>query len=242
MPMEPGEIVRRQLVLFFLIDTSGSMAGDKIDAVNAVMREIMPELDKLSSKEDNAASDIEVAVLEFNNSAEWKTTKPIPVKSYQWSNLSATGGTNLEDACRKLATEMQRGRFLRDHNLFAPIMILMSDGQPNGGYKEGLAELKKNPFYANKDSKGGYKEKSIKVACAIGPDADTDVLAEFTENKELVFEAKTIPALKNWIKFIAVQTTVADIAGGGPESLTEKLEEFKAQEDKVTVGSAEDYM
>ncbi|GHU48912.1 tellurium resistance protein TerY [Spirochaetia bacterium] len=239
----PGIINHKQLVLFFLIDTSGSMAeNNKIDTVNNVMREIMPELDKLSNLEDNADSDIEVAVLEFNNSAEWKTTKPMPVKSYQWSNLSATGSTNLEDACRKLATEMQRGRFLRDHNLFAPIMILMSDGWPNTGYKEGLAELKRNPFYANKDSVGGYKEKSIKVACAIGKDADTGVLAEFTENKELVFEAKTIAALKNWIRFIAVQTTVENIAGGGPESLTEKLKEFKAQEDKVTVGSAEDYI
>jgi uncharacterized protein YegL len=244
MPLPEGEIAKKQLVLFFLIDTSGSMDGDKIAAVNTTMRELIPELRDLADENDNAESEIEIAVLEFNNSAVWKTPKPIPVKTYVWTELTANGGTNLGAACTKLSQEMQRGKFLRDHNLFAPVLILMSDGQPNAGYEKGLGELKKNKFFANEDDKGNFKEKSVKVACAIETDndkADKDVLAQFTENPELVYTAKTITALKNWIKFIAVASSVASMHNDGPETMADKLKKFKETEDKVTVSSADTF-
>jgi uncharacterized protein YegL len=241
MSLPEGEIAKRQLVLFFLIDTSGSMAGDKISAVNNAMRELIPELQKLADEEDNADSDIEIAVLEFNSSAAWKPPKPMPVKTFVWNELTADGGTNLGEACEKLAKELQRGKFLRDHSLFAPVLILMSDGQPNPGYEKGLDELKKNDFYGNKDHKGNFKKKTIKVACAIGGDADKKVLAQFTENPELVYEAHTITALKNWIKFSAIASSIASIEDGGPASMIKTLEQFKEEEDKVTVSSGPDF-
>ena len=37
-------IVKRQMVLFFVVDTSGSMQGTKIGAVNTAIREVLPEL------------------------------------------------------------------------------------------------------------------------------------------------------------------------------------------------------
>jgi uncharacterized protein YegL len=241
MPVPEGEIAKRQLVLFFLIDTSGSMFDDKIAAVNTAMRELLPELQNLADEKKNARSEIEIAVLEFNNSATWKTPKPIPVKTYVWTELTASGGTNLGAACEKLDQELQRGKFLWDYNLFAPVLILMSDGYPNSGYEIGLGELKKNEFFANKDSKGKFKEKSVKVACAIETDndkADKDVLAQFTENPELVYTAKTITALKNWIKFIAVASSVARMHNDGPETMSDKLKKFEEEEGKVTVSSA----
>ena len=36
-PLEAEPIARKRLVLFYLIDTSGSMDGDKIGIVNEVM-------------------------------------------------------------------------------------------------------------------------------------------------------------------------------------------------------------
>jgi uncharacterized protein YegL len=37
-------IVKRQMVLFFIVDTSGSMMGTKIGTVNTAIREVLPEL------------------------------------------------------------------------------------------------------------------------------------------------------------------------------------------------------
>jgi uncharacterized protein YegL len=233
--------VKRQLVLFFLIDTSGSMANDKITTVNTAMREVIAELQKLADEEDNADSDIEMAVLEFNNNATWKTPKPVPVKTYVWNDLGADGSTDLGEACRKLAAEMQKDKFLHDHGLYAPVLILMSDGMPNQGYERGFEELKKNSFFANKDSKGNVKEKSIRVACAIGNDADKNMLAEFTGNPELVFEAHTVTTLKNWIKFVAVQTTIESLHEGGQKNMAEKMKEFKEEQEEIQVFDASDF-
>jgi uncharacterized protein YegL len=231
-------LARRQMALFFLIDTSGSMAGDgKITAVNTAMREVAAELKKLDDPTKNADSDIEIAVLEFNSDAEWLTppNKPVPVKEYVWRDLTADGSTNLGEAYRKLDEALGRGKVLRDHNLYAPALILMSDGAPDNGYQQGFEVLKKNSFFANMDSKGKYKEKSIRVACAIGADANKSVLAEFTGNPELVFEAHSISQLKNWIKFIAVATTLDDEKG-----VEAALAKFEAEQ-KVEVASAEEF-
>ena len=41
---EAVEIPRKTMVMFFLIDTSGSMSGSSIGQVNDAMREVLPDL------------------------------------------------------------------------------------------------------------------------------------------------------------------------------------------------------
>ena len=57
------EIPRRTMVLFFLVDVSGSMFGSKIGTVNVAIEEIVPELKDLS--ENNADAQIKIATLAF---------------------------------------------------------------------------------------------------------------------------------------------------------------------------------
>jgi uncharacterized protein YegL len=48
--LDAVSIPRRTMVLFFLVDTSGSMYGDKIGAVNEAIREVIPEIKDISSE------------------------------------------------------------------------------------------------------------------------------------------------------------------------------------------------
>jgi len=52
--------------VFFIIGTSGSMAGSKIGAVNMVMREMLPEITDIS---DASGVKIKIAVLAFSSGA-----------------------------------------------------------------------------------------------------------------------------------------------------------------------------
>jgi hypothetical protein len=54
-------ITRRQMVMFFLIDTSGSMEGTKISSVNTAIREVIPELRDIGG----ADIDLKVAIVEL---------------------------------------------------------------------------------------------------------------------------------------------------------------------------------
>jgi uncharacterized protein YegL len=70
----------------------------------------------------------------------------------------------------------------------------MSDGEPTDDYKSGLVALQQNSWY----------KYAIKVACAMGNDANIDVLREFTGNIEAVMIVHNGPALRKWIRFVSV--------------------------------------
>lgn len=80
---------------------------------------------------------------------------------------------------------------------FAPAIFLMSDGEPTDNYKHGLEKLKQNNWF----------KKAIKVAVAIGDDANKTVLADFTGNMEAVITVHTPEALKKWIQFVSVRAS-----------------------------------
>ena len=80
---------------------------------------------------------------------------------------------------------------------FAPAIILLSDGAPTDDFDSGLAMLKNNNWF----------KAAIKVAVAIGDDADKDVLTKFTGTSEAVFTVHNIDALKQIIRVVAVTSS-----------------------------------
>jgi uncharacterized protein YegL len=190
------EPVRRTMVLFFLVDTSGSMSGSKIGSVNHAIDEVVPEIKKISM--GNADAQIKIAVLKFDDSAEWITKNgPEEAETYIWRSLDATGMTAMGEACRHLQKKLstKKGGFMQEATgSYAPAIFMMSDGQPNDDFEEGLKELKENNWF----------KASVKVAIAIGDDADKDVLAKFVGSPEGVITAHDPATLKKWIKFISV--------------------------------------
>jgi len=185
------------MVLFFVIDTSGSMQGSKIGAVNSAIEEVVPELKDLS--EENADAQIKIAVLEFSSGVVWRTPNgPVPAEEYAWRDLDASGVTDLGAACLALNEKLSTKAFMQEATgSFAPAIFLLSDGEPTDDYKKGLETLQQNSWF----------KKAIKVAVAIGEEANTSVLAEFTGNKELVTAVHSAPVLKKMIKFVSVRAS-----------------------------------
>lgn len=190
------EVPRRTMVLFFLVDTSGSMSGAKIGTVNSAIEEIVPELKDIS--ESNADAQIKVATLAFSTGARWIDSAPVSAEDFRWNYLDAGGVTDLGEACIQLNNKLSRTEFMSDATgSFAPAIFLMSDGDPTDNYKYGLEKLKENNWF----------KKAIRVAIAIGDDANTEVLAEFTGNSEAVITVHTPEALKKWIQFVSVRAS-----------------------------------
>lgn len=190
---EAVTVPRRTMVLFFMVDTSGSMTGAKIGAVNTAIEEVLPELVDISA--ENADAQIKIAALEFSTGCRWITTAPIESENFTWNYLSASGVTDFGEACLKLNEKLSRNEFMNDVvGSFAPAIFLLSDGAPTDDYVKGLSKLKENNWF----------KKAIKVAIAIGDDADLSVLEEFTGNVESVLTVHTPEALKKMIRFVSV--------------------------------------
>jgi uncharacterized protein YegL len=181
------------MVLFFVVDTSGSMDGTKIASLNQAIEDVIPEIKQISN--ENADALIKIAALEFSIGAKWLTPQPLEVDGYAWNHLNADGQTDLGAACRELNAKLSREAFMSDAaGSFAPAILLFSDGEPTDDWQKPLGELKNNNWF----------KKAIKAAIAIGDDANKDVLKEFTGNIETVLTVHSPEALRKLIRFVSV--------------------------------------
>ena len=193
---EVVSVPRRTMTLFFLIDTSGSMEGNKIGAVNDAVANVLPMLNEISA--ENPDAEIKVAALEFSSGTNWLYSEPKLASEFIWQDVKASGLTSLGAACVELSSKLSRGEFMQAASgSFAPAIILLSDGGPTDDFESGLKKLKDNNWF----------KAAIKIAIAIGDDADKDVLKQFTGNAEAVFTVHNIDALKQIIRVVAVTSS-----------------------------------
>jgi len=213
-----GGIPRKTLTLFFLVDTSGSMKGDKIGTVNVAVRDVLPEIKEIA--ETQADAEIKIAVLRFSDGVEWLTPHgPEDVEHYYWEFLHADGLTAFGEACGALNAKLSKKEFMKGaSSSFAPVFMLFTDGQPSDEWQGPLAELKQNPWF----------KLGIKAALAIGEDADKNVLEQFTGNSETVIEVRNKAKLRSMIRFLAV--TSSKIASRGADAGASAAEEDKTKE------------
>lgn len=212
--LQPQGIARRKMTLFFIIDVSGSMEGSKLQAVNQAIEEVIPELKSISLS--NADAEIQVAIMKFSDDAQWLTLSPVNVENYTYKYIQDTeGGTNYSNPFHLLNDVLSKNGFLSSiSGSYAPAIFFMSDGWPEEGYQSELYNLKNNPWF----------KKAIKVSCAIGDDADCDILAEFTGTSETVATVHTPENLKKFIRFVSVtssQIGSASVGVGSSNSVDE---------------------
>lgn len=164
-PLDLAGVRRRQLHMFFLLDCSGSMEGENIRSLNYAMRSAIPEMRKAA--EDNVEVDVMVRAICFADGAIWHIGQPIAVQDMDWKDLTARGHTAM-GAALKLAAEQLTPAGMPGPQL-RPVMILVSDGKPTDDFAEGLHALDAAPYGA----------KAIRIAIAIGNDADEAGLRRF---------------------------------------------------------------
>lgn len=232
-PLDTMPPAKKSMVIFFMVDTSESMEGTKLESLNKVMGDILPELIGVGE----AGTDVKIAVMSFSSGCEWITPEPVLIEEYQrWENLRAEGVTDLGDACEELCSKLSRKSFLRSPSLsYAPVIFLMTDGYPTDNYKKGIEMLKKNRWF----------QYGLKVALAIGSNVDLEVLHEFTDDEELVLQAYGAEMLRKLVREIAVTSSkigstsmtlteaegheriLEDVAGAKKSALVEAVQELK---------------
>lgn len=150
---------QKTLNIFYLLDTSGSMTGSKIDQLNHAMRQVLPLASKLAiSSEIN----LSMRVIEFNTSHSWYIGDAANgVKEATWNDLTASGGTDTAGAIQ-LVTETLKDTSNLGINPLRPVVILITDGESNNS-RETYAAIDnlKNVL------KKGEKDKTTRIAIAV---------------------------------------------------------------------------
>lgn len=162
------------MYLYFLVDTSGSMDGAKIQSVNDTMENIISEL-KLHS--DNL--DMFINVLSFARKSKWMFNQPVNIRDFSWNVLIAGGMTSLGDACKQLAENI-----VQNINQDEVSIVLLSDGVPTDDFDEGLEELDKS-----------LSNKNAKLYAIALEGADINTMNKFTGNADNVFQLESLDNL-----------------------------------------------
>ena len=188
--MRPGGALgNRPLHFFWIVDCSGSMIEDRIAAVNHAITTVLPSMREAA--EEEADAQVLIHILKFSDSAAWITPAPVPLESFEWTNMDADQGalTSMGKAFELLAGQLTIPPMTE--RALPPVLVLLSDGQSTDDYKPPLEKLLNLP----------WGMKAVRVAIAIGMGADVGVLQEFSGNGELVLQANSPEELVKMIRW-----------------------------------------
>jgi uncharacterized protein YegL len=186
-------VPRRELLLVWVIDVSGSMfAGEHIESINSTMEEVLAAL-----RDDVTATpgiDIVTRVLTFAEDTRWQGP-PVPLQAYRWREVDAQGGA-LSELGRAVDAVTA---FLEDRAASAasapPVVVLLSDGRYTDirrAFEDALADLLATAPGAS----------AVRAAIAIGTDdaVDREALAAFASSDEHVLSTLRAPMIVLWLQ------------------------------------------
>ena len=177
----------RRLPVYLVLDTSGSMSGEPIEAIKNGVQVLVSTL----RQDPYALETAYLSVVTFDSAA--KQVVPLTeLVAFQPPSLTASGSTALGDAlsllARQINSEVEKTTAEKKGD-WKPLIFLMTDGSPTDDWQKGLNELKK-------------VKTGMIVACAAGPGADTSVLKQITE---IVVQLDTADSatIKSFFKWVS---------------------------------------
>ena len=233
---ELEEAPRKEMHVFYVLDTSGSMSGTKISMLNRCMEESIDALTELAKS--NADAKLKIAVLEFNTGCKWVTSNgPESLEEdFVWDSLSAGGLTDIGSALTELNSKLSRHAFLNSMTgALMPVIIFMTDGQATDNYQKALDEIRNNRWF----------RRATKIGFAVGEDHEVDLtmLASVVGNSEAVIKTSDLELFRRLMKFVSVtasmlvsqsSTTKTETTGADNVKMAEESGELTTKE-KVNI-------
>lgn len=195
-PFDPSKFTvpkAKPLPVILLLDVSASMSGDKIRNLNDAVRDM---LDTFRGSE-SGETEIWVSIITFGSQVNLHQSLA-SAGDIQWQALSASGTTPLGVAL-DMAKAMIEDKDVVPSRAYRPTVVLVSDGQPDSGWKEPL-----DRFVSD-----GRSAKCDRMAIAIGVDADKAVLGQFIEGTQNdLFYAENAKQLRDRFKFVTMSVVI----------------------------------
>ncbi len=198
----------RRLPVYFLLDTSGSMRGEPIQALNNALSGMVNTL----RSDAQALDSLWISIVTYDR--EVKEIAPLTeLVSFQLPEITCpqSGPTNtgagLEYIIQQVKKDVIKGSSTQKGD-WKPLLFVFTDGKPSDMalYREKITEIKNLNFGAV-------------VGCAAGPKADDVILKELTDNVVHLDSADS-QTLKSFFKWVSETIEQGNKSQGTGESIT----------------------
>ena len=197
----------RRLPVYFLLDTSGSMRGEPIEALNNALSGMVNTL----RSDAQALDSLWISIITYDR--EIKEVTPLTeLVSFQLPEITCpqSGPTNtgagLDYVIQKVKKDVIKGSPTQKGD-WKPLLFVFTDGKPSDLqlYREKIVEIKNLNFGAV-------------VGCAAGPKADDVILKELTDNVVHLDNADS-STLKQFFKWVSETIEQGNKSQGTGENL-----------------------
>jgi len=185
----------RPLPVIILADVSGSMSEDgKIDALNYAIGEMIKSL----ALEAPDRAEIQVAVITFGGPRATLHTPLASAASATWTPMQASGLTPM-GAAIEIATRLVEDRQAIPSRSYRPVIVLVSDGQPNDDWETPLRAL-------HASTRGS---KADRFALGIGSDPGLTTLNTFlADPSKQVLRADDARQMQRFFQWVTMSVTI----------------------------------
>ncbi|SEH79242.1 vWA domain-containing protein [Epilithonimonas hominis] len=200
--------MNRRLLAYFLLDTSGSMKGEAIEALNNGFNGLISML----RTDPQAMDSLHISVITFDRNVT-NLVPLVDLASYQPVEITCpeSGPTHtghaLEMVHNLVKTELIKGSPERKGD-WKPLLFVFTDGKPSDlqMYREYIPKIKALDF-------------GVIVGCAAGPKAEVSFLQELTDDV-VKLDTTDSNTLTTFFKWVSSSIELGSKSQGTGESVT----------------------
>lgn len=200
--------MNRRLLAYFLLDTSGSMKGEAIEALNNGFNGLISML----RTDPQAMDSLHISVITFDRNVT-NLVPLVDLASYQPVEITCpeSGPTHtghaLEMVHNLVKTELIKGSPERKGD-WKPLLFIFTDGKPSDlqMYREYIPKIKALDF-------------GVIVGCAAGPKAEVSFLQELTDDV-VKLDTTDSNTLTTFFKWVSSSIELGSKSQGTGESVT----------------------
>jgi uncharacterized protein YegL len=181
----------RRLPVYILLDTSGSMYGEPIQALNNALSGMINTL----RADAQALDSLWISIITFDREVQ-EIVPLTELVSFQLPEITCpeSGPTNMGQAlnllCQKVSVEVRKGSDTQKGD-WRPLLFIMTDGSPSDlqEFREAVPKVKAFNF-------------GVVIGCAAGPKAKDSFLKEITDTVVHLDTADS-STLKSFFKWVS---------------------------------------